>query len=175
MTRLSVNIPVIETERLILREPRATDIDALEAFYASDRSKFVGGPMDRFGAGRALSASLGHWVLNGFGFWTLTTQDNTVPLGRVGFLYPHGWPEVELGWQIFEGAEGKGYAFEAAQAIRRYGAAKMGITAPFSYVAKTNVRSRALAERLGAHIEREGDVLGTPCDIYRHARIEETV
>ncbi len=37
-----------------------------------------------------------------------------------------------------------------------------------SLIAPENARSRRLAERMGAQIEREGEVTGIPCLIYRH-------
>ena len=43
MPTLSVDIPVLKTERLILREPRLADLDAVTAFGASDRAQYVGG------------------------------------------------------------------------------------------------------------------------------------
>ena len=43
MTALTPDIPVIETERLVLREPREDDMPASTAFIASERASFVGG------------------------------------------------------------------------------------------------------------------------------------
>lgn len=171
MTVLSVDIPVIETERLRLREPRETDIPAVIAFYASDRARFIGGPMEPHHAFRSYTAALGHWLLRGYGFWMVADKDTDAPLGRVGFLYGEGWHEPELGWHVFEGAEGKGIAFEAARAARAYGAANLGLDGVISYVNPANTRSRALAQRLGCTHERDVTFFGEDgIGIWRHPK-----
>ena len=55
------DIPRIETERLILRGPREEDMDAVAAFATSEeRTRYIGGPTDRFGAWQSLLAMMGH-------------------------------------------------------------------------------------------------------------------
>ena len=59
---MTTQIPVIETERLVLREFREdTDFEPYANFYASDLTKYYGGPLDRSGAWRAAAAMMGHW------------------------------------------------------------------------------------------------------------------
>ncbi|MEZ5716473.1 MAG: GNAT family N-acetyltransferase [Paracoccaceae bacterium] len=172
MSLFSVDIPLIETERLILRAPREDDFAALAAFLASDRSRFVGGPMDAPQAFRSLLASLGHWLLRGYGMWTIALRQDDAPVGRVGFLYGEGWDEPELGWHVFSGYEGQGLAFEAALAARAHGAAQFGLTGVISYIDPANSRSLALARRLGAQFERDGAVIGKPAQVWRHPKLE---
>ena len=162
------DIPRIETERLILRAPRESDFDAFASFGASDRAKWVGGPYSRARSWGGFLAMFGHWALRGYGFWMLETRADAGIAGRVGFARHDGWDEPELGWHIFEGFEGRGIAFEAARA---HAARHLGLNGVISYIAHANTRSRALAERLGAHIEREAELLGKPCQIWRHPMI----
>ncbi|KIC12416.1 acetyltransferase [Leisingera sp. ANG-M1] len=161
-------VPVIETERLILRAPRVADFDAHAAFMATERSSFIGGPKKRQDAWFGFCTSLGHWMARGFGMWTIADKANDTPLGRTGFLNHEGWDEPELGWHIYAAAEGKSIAFEAAQAARAYGAAHFGLDGVISYIHAANTRSQALAERLGARYERDGTVVGDPCQVWRH-------
>ena len=42
---MTVTIPTIETERLILRAPELSDFDVMCEFYASERATYVGGQM----------------------------------------------------------------------------------------------------------------------------------
>ncbi len=162
------DVPVLTTARLTLRGPQARDLDAMAAFYQSDRSAFVGGPCGRFDAWTRLLGGLGHWALRGFGWWSVECRETGAMAGRVGIGLHEGWDEPELGWHIYDGFEGRGYAHEAALAARRFAARTWGIVAPISYVEAKNARSRALAERLGAVVEREGEVVGQPCLVYRH-------
>ncbi len=165
---MTLQIPVLETDRLILREPRESDFDTVAEFAASPRTSYIGGPADRFGAWQGLLAQLGHWALRGYGLWMIELKDTGETVGRTGVIRHDGWPEPELGWIIFEGQEGKGYAKEAAEAARLYAATEWGFDRLISQIHPENGRSISLALRLGAHPEQESTLLGEPCVIYRH-------
>ncbi len=172
MTRIAIDIPRIQTERLILREPRAEDFEIYAAFMTGPRATFLGGPQSRFDAFRGFASFIGHWHFKGFGQWMLTLKgDETTPLGRVGFMFGEGWDEPELGWALFDGHEGQGYMTEAAIAARDYGARHFDLDTPISYIHPDNARSLALASRLGAGFEREGEIAGMACHVYRHAKM----
>jgi len=169
MTLLNVTIPVLETERLRLRAPQESDLPAVMDFMASERARFVGGPLPRQQGFKSFTSMLGHWMLRGYGFWMVADRRDDTPLGRVGFLFGEGWHEPELGWQLFEGVEGRGIAFEAACAARAYGAAKLGLDGVISYTDPANARSIALARRLGCTHERDVTFMGHDgIGIWRH-------
>ena len=149
MIGAEVHIPVLRTERLVLRAPRIDDLDAYAAFGASPRSAGVGGPFNRGGTFTRLSALLGHWQLRGYGRWMLADPETDAPLGIVGLYYPEGWPEPEIGWTLFAAAEGRGLAYEAAQAARDYAYDVLGWNTAISLLKPDNARSRALAQRMG--------------------------
>ena len=165
-----IQIPTLETERLILRGPVADDFEPLADFFADpERSPGFGGPLGRADAWRWFASSIGHWNLRGYGFWTVLQKADSEPCGIVGLWHPEGWPEAELGWVMFENAEGKGIAFEAALAARDYAFSQMGFATLTSNIVPGNDRSVALAERLGATFEREyeNDHMGVT-RMYRH-------
>jgi RimJ/RimL family protein N-acetyltransferase len=91
-------------------------------------------------------------------------------IGACGFIFREGWDEPELGWNLHDGYEGKGYAFEAASAARAYGAKHFDLSGVISYIDPVNRRSIALAKRLGATFERKTSLLGQEADIYRHPK-----
>ncbi|MCA0930226.1 GNAT family N-acetyltransferase [Ruegeria profundi] len=165
-------IPTIETERLILRAPHADDLPRMTAFYASERSHIVGGPLNPAEAWGSLSRRLGHWMLKGYGLWHLSDKATGAFAGWAGIIDVPGWDEPEIGWTVMDEAEGKGLAFEAAIAARNYAARIQGLNGVISYIAHSNDRSRNLAERLGATYEREGEVVGEPCQVWRHPKID---
>lgn len=171
MTQLYAHIPVIETDRLILREMRETDLDVIADFFADDRSTFVGGTKSRSDSWRVIAGALGHWLLRGYGMWLVADRRTDRAIGGVGFLNPEGWDEPELGWHLYNGHEGKGYAYEAATAARAYGAAHFGLDGVISYIAPGNTRSAALADRMGATVERQGVLLGHDVNVYRHPKV----
>lgn len=162
--------PRIETDRLVLRGPVASDFDAIATFYADPvRSVGFGGVLPRDQAWRWFASAIGHWHLRGYGFWTITLKGDDKPVGICGLWNPEGWPEPEMGWIVFDGYEGKGIAFEAATAVRAHAYGVMGFTTLSSNIVPGNDRSVALAERLGATLERtyENINMGTE-QLYRH-------
>lgn len=172
---ISMDIPVLETERLILRGPEEQDFDDFAALYAdAERSWGIGGPLNRAAAWRAFATDYGHWVLRGYGLWTVVEKPSGRQAGRVGFWNPEGWLEREIGWTMFAGFEGKGIAYEAALKARSYAYEVLGWGPLISVIAPGNTRSIALAERLGAGFERNWITpSGKDALIYRHPTLEE--
>lgn len=93
---------------------------------------------------------IGHWQWHGFGFFTLVLQQTGDPVGRVGLIKHEGWPDVELAWHLFDGAEGKGFATEAACAVKAWAGEDLGFDRLYSFIDCNNTRSQAVAKRLGA-------------------------
>lgn len=151
-------VPEIETERLRLRLPAARDLKAYAAFRGSRRSETVGGPFSPAQAFQSLAEIIGQWQLRGYGRWLVADKTTDDPLGIVGIYHPQDWPEAEIGWSVFEAAEGRGIAHEAALASRRYAYETLGWTRIVSLITDDNTRSQALAKRMGA----------TPEDIFVH-------
>lgn len=166
--------PVLTTERLVLRGPQADDVEPIAAFYADPvRSPGFGGPIPRDEAWRWFASSIGHWHLHGYGFWTVTADDQ--PVGIVGLWNPEGWAEPELGWVMFKEAEGKGYAGEAAKAVRDYVYTVLGWSTLVSQIVPGNHRSITLAVRLGCVLDREIDNVNMgKVLVYRHPAREVT-
>jgi len=143
-------VPVVETERLILRAPMASDFDVFAEFAASDRASFVGGPNGRGLAWRGFCHITGHWVHRGFGVFVVCDKATGAPLGTSGPFHPEGWPEPEIAWTIWAPqAEGKGLAFEAATATRAFAYDVLGWSTAISLIHVGNTRSAALARRMG--------------------------
>lgn len=160
-------IPVIETARLTLRGPLDGDVAPLAAFLTSPRAAWVGGPYPAADAAEWLAYEHERWATLGWGSWIAALPDNA-PIGRIGLLDHEGWAEPELAWFLFDGFEGMGYAHEAALAARSYANGTLGLPPLFSFVAPENLRSRALAERLGAYHERDARFMDLDLRIYRH-------
>ncbi|WP_370313745.1 GNAT family N-acetyltransferase [Sagittula sp.] len=160
----------LSTDRLVLRTPREEDFEHCAAFMSSERSKFTGGPTaDRFDIWRGFLGSIGHWGLRGYGFFTVLHDDQAV--GRVGLVNHIMWDEPELGWHLFEGHEGKGFATEAAEAVRLWAAETHGLNHLISYIHPENAASRRVAERMGATHERDTTLLGQNAQVWRHRKI----
>ena len=146
---VTVAIPTIETGRLVLRTPKLADFDAYAAFRASDRARFVGGPHDRAASWKQFASIAGQWVLRGYGRWVVADPASDAPLGVVGIFHPDDWPEPEIAWSVFAGAEGRGIAHEAAVAARAHAYGVLGWRSVVSMIDPANARSLALGRRLG--------------------------
>ena len=147
--------PTLETDRLILRGPRKPDAEAMIAFLMDPvRSEGFGGYTERSDAWRWFTLNVGHWHWHGYGYFTIEDKASGKPAGISGIWNPEGWPEPEVGWVVFEGFEGKGIAFEAAQRVRQWAYEALGFTTLTSNIVPGNTRSIRLAERLGAVYER---------------------
>lgn len=161
--------PTLRTERLFLRGPERGDLDAVTAWItASPRTGFLGGKGSVDDAWRSHLKNVGHWHWHGFGFFTVTGRDDPAPLGRVGLLKDPGYADVELAWHLFDGAEGQGYASEAAIAVRDWARRDLKIDRLVSYIDAGNIRSRATATRLGATTDGARAAHDPLCEIWTH-------
>jgi len=168
MTGLTLNIPTLETERMILRPNRIEDFEAYATFYEGERSRHRGGPATRLQAWRYFTHEVGDWAIRGYGFLAMEEKATGQYLGQVGPYYPEGWVEPEIGWLLMDGFEGRGFATEGALAARAYAYDTLGWTTAISLIRAANTPSRRLAERLGATLEGERDYNGIKAVIYRH-------
>ena len=162
-------IPTLTTDRLRLRHWDVKDFPAYCALVTdAERQAFVGGAMDEIRAWDDFSARAGQWALRGLGIFLVAEKDSDAAVGFAGLWFPRDLEEPELCWSLFPGAEGKGYATEAAAEARRWAYDEKQLDPLVSFVHPDNHASRAVAERLGASIEGEGELRGNPRIIYRH-------
>ena len=162
-------IPVLETDRLILREGRDSDFEVLVAFYADEEaSKPVGGPLTRAQTWGRVAFNRGHWALRGYGNWALEEKATGEYAGWSGLWFPEGFPEREVGWGLIPAKRGRGYATEAARRARAYAYETLGWETAISLIAQDNAPSARVAERLGATIERMAQHEGLEFAVYRH-------
>jgi RimJ/RimL family protein N-acetyltransferase len=151
-------IPTLQTERLTLRGPRREDFVPYAAFWASSRSVHEGGPRDARAAWEDFAAGFGLWAIEGIGTWSVEERATGAFAGIVGHYHPAHFPEVEIGWAVLDGFEGRGIAQEAARAVLGWTWANTELATLVSYIHPENHRSIRLAERLGARRDPEARV-----------------
>jgi RimJ/RimL family protein N-acetyltransferase len=160
----------LHTARLALRPLRMADYPAYAAFMASERSVFMGGVFDRFETWGLFCHDAGQWALFGHGALMIDVAATGETVGQVGINDGPLFPETELGWMLYQGYEGQGFATEAARALRDWALTERALPTLVSYIDPANRASAAVAERLGAVL----DPLATrqPGDetdlVYRH-------
>jgi RimJ/RimL family protein N-acetyltransferase len=162
-------IPVIETERLKLREWRLSDADPFVRFFADrEFSRFVGGPLDAGKAWQMMATEAGHWELRGFGMWVVEVKGGPAFAGYCGLWEPGDWPETEIGWIFSREHHGKGYATEAGRRVRDWAYRELKKTTLVSYIHPENEASKQVAKRLGAFQEKRMQLRGHPVEVFRH-------
>ena len=166
---------MIETERLLLRRPRAEDAPGLlEAFADPEAMRYIGdgSTADLAGSEEAVDRWLARWNAWGIGMFVVERTEDARVLGRAGFLRwdPETWEiggsETELGWGLSQEHWGHGYATEAALALRDWALGERGLTRLISLIQHGNVRSFRVAEKLGERYERDVEVRGRPTRLY---------
>src|SRR6266480_2961349 len=108
----------LETERLLLRPIRQTDLEAYAAMCADPEvMRYLGdrAVLSREDAWRQMAMLVGHWSLRGFGSWALEERATGRFLGRAGLHYPEGWPDREVNWALARQYWGKGIRVRGGQ------------------------------------------------------------
>lgn len=148
--------PILETERLVLRLPRAEDLDGWAVLMGdAEAARYIGGVQTRAMCWRALATMAGSWALNGFGMFSVIEKASGQWIGRLGPWQPEDWPGTEVGWSLVRSAWGKGYATEGATAAIDWAFATLGWTEVIHVIDPGNHGSRAVAQRLGSTVLRE--------------------
>ncbi len=169
--------PTLETARLVLRPPLREDFAFFAAIMADEQTaRFIGGVTPPETAWRAFAGSVGSWVLQGFGAFTVIEKAGGARVGRVGPLNPLGWPGTEVGWTLARDFWGKGYAVEAATAAIDWVFDTLDWTEVIHCIETENTASVAVATRLGStKLRRQAlppPFAETVCDIYGQSREE---
>lgn len=167
-------LELFETERLVLSGWRMDQLDDLVALHGSPNvARYLtvsGAPWTREQAEK----SVAHWIdlfkTRQLGKLRLTRKSDGAFVGRAGFgIYPPTG-EPELGYALFEGYHGAGYAKEAALGLRDWFFANNKGEHFIGMADVRNTPSLAILEKIGmekTHVEV--DHLGLTCQfhIYR--------
>ena len=163
-------LPVLTTDRLVLRPRCRDDLDAMAVMDADPEvARFLGGVPDP-----ALHrAELETWIddpddTSGLGGWTVRPRN--APDRYLGWiiLYPlEGWEDdVEIGWRFVRDAWGQGYATEAAGAVMHHAFTGAGLDHVIAILDPDNDRSRRVCEKLGMTAAGKRRAYDTDCALY---------
>lgn len=85
----------------------------------------------------------------GFGLWLVELRDSGEPIGVCGLLQRETLPSPDIGFAFRPQFCGKGYAFESASAVMRFGADVLRLPEILAIVSPSNAASIRLLEKLG--------------------------
>ena len=166
-----VEIPTIETSRLLLRPHRPGDFEAYAAMWADPAVvRFITAPLTREAAWARFLRQIGVWSHLGFGYFAFEEKATGVFAGEGGFhdmrraMTPSIEGTMEAGWALVPGMQGKGLAVEAMTAALawadRHGPAGKRITCIISpeHGASLRVAARLGFERVATTLYNERTV-----------------
>jgi len=149
---------ILETERLFLREMTMGDFDALYAVL-SDPEIMQHYPysFDEERVRSWIERNMKRYTDDGFGLWAVCLKDTGEMIGDCGLTLQNidGQILPEIGYHIRRDQQRKGYAKEAAMAVRDWAFQNTEYPALYSYCKYTNVGSFKTAESIGMHFEKE--------------------
>jgi RimJ/RimL family protein N-acetyltransferase len=157
MSIADLAIPVLATERLILRGHCEADFEAMCAIWQDPVvvRHFHGKPQTREDIWAKLLKGFGMWALKGYGMWAVVDKQTGDYAGTVGTfevrreMVPRIDDLPEAGWTLAPRFHGRGYATEAMRAALAWTDAKLGHPAMFCIVAPANSASIRVAEKCG--------------------------
>jgi len=122
-------VPLIETERLLLRGHRIEDFDDCLAMWSDPEvTRFIGGkPFTGEDVWARMLRYSGHWHWLGYGYWLVADKETGEFIGEAGFadfkrmISPSFDGVPEIGWALTSWSHGRGYATEAVTAAVAWG------------------------------------------------------
>jgi RimJ/RimL family protein N-acetyltransferase len=174
---ITIDIPILESERLRLRAHRADDLDDAAAMWGDPIvTKHIGGrPSTREEVWGRLHRYLGHWAIVGYGFWCIEEKESRRFVGEIGFadfrrdLQPTIPDAPEIGWALTPSAHGRGFATEAVRRVLAWGDERFGERATMCIIDPGNVASRRVAAKCGYEEVGETTYKGETTILHRRA------
>ena len=150
-------VPIIETDRLLLRDHREADFAACSAMWADPI-------INRYTSGKPLSPEevwakmlryCGLWAMLGYGYWAVEEKSSGEFVGELGFadfkrdVQPSLSDMPEIGWSLVSRVHGRGYASEAISAAVAWGDSYFGTRITCCIIVPENAASMRVAEKCG--------------------------
>lgn len=171
-------IPVLTTERLVLRPHRAEDLDAVAAMTGdAEVMRYIGGvPQPREDSWRRMLCGPAMWMLLGYGYWIVERRADGAVIGQLGFadfkraMEPNIEGIPELGYVFAASAHGRGYASEGVAAAIAWADATLVADQYVAIIDPDNARSIRVIEKAGFAIHEPASYKDEAILLFRRAR-----
>ena len=174
---------MITTPRLILRPMHASDFAALLLIFrdllvmaAFNHPPFTDEQMHAW-----LQRNLDHQAHYGYGLYAIIEQTSGDLIGDCGLEMMElddGTTVAELGYDLRSNYWGRGYATEAALAVREYAFTMLNLPRLISLIRVGNLASQAVARKIGMKLTNtfmRGDVAYWQYEISNHRDHKQTI
>jgi RimJ/RimL family protein N-acetyltransferase len=150
----------LQTKRLFLRHLHILDGEPLRRIFGDPE-------VMRFGDGAQSKEWVRAWLSNclehcyptwGFGPYAVVERRENQVIGYCGlFFFPDvaGRPEIEIGYRLMKCSWGRGYATEAAAAVRDFAFDALTVKRLIAMIDPENTASIKVAKKIGMRYEKE--------------------
>lgn len=164
-----MEIPTIETKRLVLRPFRLQDAATLHKilvvpgvlnYYPNSD------PPDLDRVQILIQKQLDHWGNYDYGWWAVEPDGKDELIGWSGLQYLPETDEIEIGYLLSKPYWGMGLATESAIAGLDYGFKTLKIPQIIGIVHPENIASQKVLEKIGLTFQEEAEYFGMACYKY---------
>jgi RimJ/RimL family protein N-acetyltransferase len=174
-------VATLETPRLTLRPFREDDVECMAELFANpDFMRFSFGVFTKREQTVAFIEKVIGWdraeIPSQFAVMprnaAAVAESNVTLLGYCGFFHhpEHGIEDIEIGYRLHPDYWNRGFATEAARAVRDHGFRDLRLERVISLIHPENIPSRRVAEKNGMTIEKEITFRGFPTLMFAITR-----
>lgn len=158
-------LPIIKTERLILRQWKEEDREPFAELNRDPRVReYFTKLLTREESDESIKLISDHIEKRGYGLFAASLIETDEFIGFIGLqdvsfkaAFNELKPAVEIGWRLAFNHWGKGYATEAAKASLKYGFETLNLEEIVAITAVQNKRSRHVMEKIGMRYDPKDD------------------
>lgn len=149
---------ILETQRLILRQ--LTGDDAEFIFELLNDPSFIQNIGDRNiqtlddARSYIVNGPVASYVKYGFGLYLMVLKETDESIGTCGLIKRDGLEDVDIGYALLPKFWSKGYAVEAARAVKDYAKNVVGLKRIVAIVDPMNGGSIRVLEKIGLRYEK---------------------
>lgn len=155
----------LETNRLLLRLMQPSDLDGLFKIFSDSKvmDAFNHPPFTIEQMEGWMARNLSHQAEFGYGLFSVILKSENLLIGNCGLenMEAGGQQKTELGYDFRSDYWNKGYATEAASAVKDFAFFSLKLPELISLVRVGNLASKRVAEKVGMHLDEEIDRYNT--------------
>lgn len=171
-----VEVPILETPRLVLRGHRPDDLGSSAALWGDlEVVRYIGGRvLSQEEVWARVLRYAGHWAWMHYGVWVVEEKATGQFVGEVGYgnhkrdIQPGFEGVPELGWVLARQFHGRGYAYEAVRAAMDWGAQNLSSRRTVCIIDPEHERSVRLAEKCGFREWQRTSYRAEPILVFLH-------
>ncbi|MGI9219688.1 MAG: GNAT family N-acetyltransferase [Woeseiaceae bacterium] len=167
----------LQTERLMLRRLTLEDADLMLAVWNDPAFlEHVGDRGIRTLEDAQNTLAMGAFQLYekyGYGPFRVALRDDDQAIGTCGLFRREGFDGPDIGWSILPEYCGRGFAYEAALAVLKFGFEDVGLVRIAAFISAENTPSLGLAKKLGLRYEKMARLVGDDEDVCLYSMTHE--